>query len=1016
MDDDFVFEFVPSRANDAVGKISLAITVNPLSENVIKIGRLPAPTNTISINHGTISKEHCALIFHFTESVLMDAAKVPSGHPYLSSRLTADGRFVRIPYPVCELRDTSFNGIHVNGCLVGHGFSRFLQDGDQLFLAKNNEVTLGYRLKIRLSSALKALEKAAANGASFVLESQPNPAETGAAGTASSFSSSSLSFSSSAAASSSSPPGSLILLGAGGAGGAGGGLKATNLEAALSQAVLMQEREAWLFAGGAAEEGGEAEDGGSGAKSNDAGGAGSAASSSSSSSSSSSLSAASAVASPASLSAVALSHLQKSKALLGRADGGDIKKTQGAKRQQEQLGKKSADQRQLAPTVRIDDVHQYYLFEEEGTYTDPETGDLSRCPKGSPDFLGDGGFSAVYRAINKATGMEVAIKRVDVGATEKLVSSSNPGQDMLDVEVSVLRRLNHPNIVRLYEVFKSPLEPMVDSSSSSSSSSSDGDDEGGKKKKAGAGEAKSSKKKAAKPVKWRHRYMYIVQELITGGELFYRVIEGMEPEPRAKGMIRQLCKAVSYLHSQGLIHRDLKPENVLLQPYLVEKAAATTTTTTTTAAAPTTTHKEKKYKVLVSDFGMAAMTDAFRGTAGIGTRGGAAAAASSAGSSDGASGNSVGAAGGASGGGGGGAVSSASSSTLRSQTSSSSSSNSSAGSGGSGGGGGSGGAASAPFRMKTQVGTASYLSPEAYGPHERNYCNGRMKTVGSLAEEVERALEWAAKKQGMVGWVRKGAAELVPKAYLKTSLNPAYNSPIPIPIKTTTMTTAPSTAALEDVSATATAASASFPRGPGQTTGLPLGYHYRPGPDDYVALAEHLHNGYSLGVDSWAIGIVLYMVLSRTMPFYLNEPEEERQNPSIKRPSMLVQMMTLMCSLEGGHWATISSPCKDLITKLLHPNPNLRCTPEKALEHPWLLPPPPPPPPQQQQVPQQASAAPLAGSKRPREAMSTAPLPVASLAEATLVAAREGEDGEAGEATIVEPSAGGRAAKKSKKA
>lgn len=63
--------------------------------------------------------------------------------------------------------------------------------------------------------------------------------------------------------------------------------------------------------------------------------------------------------------------------------------------------------------------------------------------------------------------------------------------------------------------------------------------------------------------------MYIVTELVTGGELFYRVADKPTPEPRARGLFRQLCRAVAYLHEQGLVHRDLKPENILLQPYLV---------------------------------------------------------------------------------------------------------------------------------------------------------------------------------------------------------------------------------------------------------------------------------------------------------------------------------------------------------------------------------------------------------------------------------------------------------------
>jgi calcium/calmodulin-dependent protein kinase I len=53
-------------------------------------------------------------------------------------------------------------------------------------------------------------------------------------------------------------------------------------------------------------------------------------------------------------------------------------------------------------------------------------------------------------------------------------------------------------------------------------------------------------------------------ELVTGGELFDRIVEkGSYSERDASDLIRQVIEAVSYLHALGIVHRDLKPENLL---------------------------------------------------------------------------------------------------------------------------------------------------------------------------------------------------------------------------------------------------------------------------------------------------------------------------------------------------------------------------------------------------------------------------------------------------------------------
>ena len=58
--------------------------------------------------------------------------------------------------------------------------------------------------------------------------------------------------------------------------------------------------------------------------------------------------------------------------------------------------------------------------------------------------------------------------------------------------------------------------------------------------------------------------LYIVMELVTGGELFDRIIAKEKySEKDAADVFIQIVKAVDYLHSIGIVHRDIKPENVL---------------------------------------------------------------------------------------------------------------------------------------------------------------------------------------------------------------------------------------------------------------------------------------------------------------------------------------------------------------------------------------------------------------------------------------------------------------------
>ncbi|XP_047027437.1 serine/threonine protein kinase OSK1-like isoform X1 [Helicoverpa zea] len=123
--------------------------------------------------------------------------------------------------------------------------------------------------------------------------------------------------------------------------------------------------------------------------------------------------------------------------------------------------------------------------------------------------IGRGKFGTVYLCRERSTGLELAAKLVSVSRRDE--------RRNVEREVDVMRRLRHPRLIQLYDAYE-----------------------------------------------WG-KYMCVVLELITGGELFERVIDEdfVLTERACTVFMRQICEGIEFVHRQNILHLDMKPENIL---------------------------------------------------------------------------------------------------------------------------------------------------------------------------------------------------------------------------------------------------------------------------------------------------------------------------------------------------------------------------------------------------------------------------------------------------------------------
>jgi len=129
--------------------------------------------------------------------------------------------------------------------------------------------------------------------------------------------------------------------------------------------------------------------------------------------------------------------------------------------------------------------------------------------------IGHGSFSIVYKARHKTTKQMVAIKRISIKKFEKM-------KNRMSAEIAIIRKLNHPNVLKFYEIYKS------------------------------------------------EKNVYILSELCD--ETLTKTISTPMSEKQIFDIYHQIISGIKYLYENKIFHRDIKPENILLKGDIIKLA------------------------------------------------------------------------------------------------------------------------------------------------------------------------------------------------------------------------------------------------------------------------------------------------------------------------------------------------------------------------------------------------------------------------------------------------------------
>lgn len=140
--------------------------------------------------------------------------------------------------------------------------------------------------------------------------------------------------------------------------------------------------------------------------------------------------------------------------------------------------------------------------------------------------LGEGGMAVVYRAQQQNIKREVAVKVIQPSLRQNADFSAR-----FEREAQTIASLSHPNIIKVFDYgilrgfYLRLMDPTADA---------------------------------------RKNMIYVVMELLTGGDLSDMIRQGALSLPQISQFLTGIASALDYAHQKGVIHCDLKPENILL--------------------------------------------------------------------------------------------------------------------------------------------------------------------------------------------------------------------------------------------------------------------------------------------------------------------------------------------------------------------------------------------------------------------------------------------------------------------